>query len=154
MKIKNSININEERRSSHKINKKKINHHFFNDNVNKISNNQKRKYNNNYLKFRSLTFQKFMGKDFKNNFLRKKNKTKTAKLVDNIDNSIEKKILVKKLENKKYSKKNDEFFIKEAEIFKGENDSKANVFDNENNNNFIKLNDKNIIKINEIKNEL
>ena len=151
MKIKNSININEERRSSHKINKKKINHHFFNDNANKIWNNQKRKNNNNYLKFRSLTFQKFMGKDFKYNFLRKKNKTKTAKLVDN---SIEKKILVKKLENKKYSKKNDEFFIKEAEIFKGENDSKANVFDNENNNNFIKLNDKNIIKINEIKNEL
>ena len=150
MKMGNSNNRNQERRFSHKINKTKINHHFFNDNINKIRNNQTWKKNNNYLKNKAFTFQTYMKKDIKMNFLHKKNKTKTQKI---INDSIEKKILEKKLEKKKYSSKND-FFLKEPEIFKGENDCKTKVLDNENNNNFINLNNKKIIQINEIKNKL
>ncbi len=152
MKIKNEINRIEERSYSHKINKTKINHPFYNDNVKKNSNTQIYKNNNNFLKYRSLTFQTNMKRGIKNNFLHKKIKTKVEKIVNN---SNEKKILEKKLEKKKYSSKNkDHFFLKEAEIFKGENDSKANVFDNENTNNIIKLDNKKIIEINEIQNEL
>ena len=172
--IKEGLSNNDDidnRRMSHKlyINKFHIQNKYSLKKENKRKEDNKKNIKYEKSKFKTFSPQKSLEskrKNFNENRtkiktyekkINKKQSPKHIKAKNSNIHSSEKKLLEKKIQSKKYllKKKDDFSLLKHPKIFKGENDS--NVCENENNERFIELsnmNNKGIIQLNEIKQEI